>query len=256
MKRSFVITAIVIALACVIFTSVRYYLDSRLARATATIQISFSTIPADDGGGQITTGSGLGQSKMNDPVELSLDSPEVTQAAQEAGITANGEVDRARLLKIATTEPIRGTNSLEIVVKHESRPHAIALANAFANAAVRIQKEHNQKRIKTRLQALKTELTSPEKHLEIQGQELRSLMEEYTLPIPKLDHPFPNPNNIPKFANEEPTEYSTRQETYQKSLKAYQESKTTLQEITTRYPKATAAILQHTTSVIVHSYAR
>jgi hypothetical protein len=122
MKRSFVITAILIALACVIFTSVQYYLDS----------------------------------------------PEVTQAAQEAGITANGEIERARLLKIATTEPIRGTNSLEIVVKHESRPHA--LANAFANAAVRLQKEHNQKRIKTRLQALKTELTSQEKHLDDRSQ--------------------------------------------------------------------------------------
>lgn len=250
MKRPLVITAIVVALAGAIFASVQYYLDWRLPRATATVQVVFPTLISQEGAGQIITGPATHQFEFNDPVELALDSTEVKKAAQDA------QVDQDRLLKIASTHHIPDTNLIEIVVKHESRSHAVALANAFANGAIRLQEEHNQERVKTHLQSLKDELADQENHFKTKGHELRSLMEEFTLQIPKMSHQFPGPGDIPKFAEEKPSQYFHRQENYRKALEAFHESKAKLQETTARFPEASATMAQRSTSMIVQSYAR
>ena len=145
MRSKPLIFALIVIVLGLLAISIPYYLDARIPRATAVIQVHPLTLMA--------------RSYMESEFESPL-SPEVLEsAAQEIiSISPDNEANLQNLKAISSVTPRRGTDFIEITVKHQDREFAVLTANTLAKTYAKRRTEGEQQRAAAAFEALDEEL--------------------------------------------------------------------------------------------------
>ena len=150
-----------------------YYLDSRIPRATAILQVHPSTIMSSTSGMMM-------QGYMESEFET-ITSPEtLANAAETLNLTSE---ETASLREKVTTEPMRGTDFIKITVKHEDADRAIKIANAVAEAYVQRRAKTEESRAARALEVLDNELVAQDELVQKYLQEFRTAAETNSVKV-------------------------------------------------------------------------
>jgi len=87
--------------------------------------------------------------------------------------------------------PRRGTDFIEITVKHKSKPLAILVANTIAQTSVEHSQQISRNRAERALEALDDEITAQSVLVQDHRKELTILIQQYGIPINSSDNSSP-----------------------------------------------------------------
>lgn len=187
-----------------------FYLDSRIPRATATLQVHPTPLP--------TAAGKLYSGHMEGFFHLILSPETMNLAADRLNIPQQDRAEViAQMTKNVTAKPLRGTDFFEITAKDPDRKQAAKIANVVAHAAIQHRNEFQVIRANKFLERLDAEIASTKALLKNHRSSLQKILKQNNLPFPTGDTPFPSPENIPLLRS-----------SYSKTLNAFTDSHRTL----------------------------
>ena len=153
------------------------YLDSRIPRATAVVEIHpAAQIPARPATFSREGPSGLFNFILA-PETLRMALEQLQRETVENPIITASDIES--LAKNLQAEPRRGTDFIEITVKDESRENAVRLANAVARAFIERFNQAHSERNQRILEALDEEVLGQEDLIQENRKELIVLIQQY-----------------------------------------------------------------------------
>lgn len=175
MKRPLAKIVILAVIALTIYAAAIVYLDSRIPRATATVQVHPEMITRNP--------NRKTSSYMEHEYEIILAQETKRLAATLLGIEKNQQTEAIQLMdKNITTAPVRGTDFITITAKYHDPQQAVKIANAIAEAYAQRRALAESNRAKTALEALDNELEAQQKLVNTHKVHLVSFLKSYTPP--------------------------------------------------------------------------
>lgn len=151
--------------------AIAYYLDARIPRATAILQVHPAIHPPS-----------LPRIVTSHYMECEFETIASAQTLASAAESLDLSPEEKRTLKEKiTTEPIRGTDFIKIRVEHQDADQAIKIANAVAEAYVKRRAETEESRAARSMEALDNELVMQEEVIQKNLNEVQSIVEIYDI---------------------------------------------------------------------------
>lgn len=212
-----------------------FYLDSRVPRATATVQVH----PARFASNAI----GMTRSYMENEYEIILAQETRRLAATLLGIEKNQQAEAIQLMgENITTAPVRGTDFITITAKYPDPQQAAKIANAIAEAYAQRRSTAERDRAERAIAALDEELETQRELVATHKEKLVSLIQAYTPPL--LDE------------NGNPGDLSFRQNAYNKAKENYLQSREMLQDMKTQQQEARVLLKMPRDPITIHERAK
>jgi hypothetical protein len=229
-----------------------YYLDWRIPRATATVQVHplWSTSPSN---GFMTS------DYMENEFEAILSKETLTMAAESLGISED-ERDEALILmkKSIVTAPVRGSDFIEIIVKDQDPKKAAKVANAVAEAYAQNRAASANDRSKRALKALDEELNHQRELVAEHRADLEAILQRYDLEFPSDNKSFPEPNELQINDLDEldgTVDLSLRQNSYNQALETFTQSREMLREMKIKQDEARILLKVPFEPITIHQRA-
>jgi capsular polysaccharide biosynthesis protein len=255
MKRPLLIIGTLLALALITIPAVFFYLDWRIPRATATVQIHPSIIAISHGKNSDGTPHNMTRWFIESPTEKFLSAETLKLVIQKTDLFPNLDQGIRYLKKVTTAVPRKGTDFIDITVKHQPKEQAILLANTIAQVAAEHQKETEINRAGRALEALDEELDHQEILVADHRKVLETLMAQYKLPFPSNEKPFPTSKEIPSEPNADTVDLSLRQHTYTQALDSFQQSQAMLREMKIKQNESRTLLKTPRDPITIHQRA-
>jgi len=227
-----------------------WYLDARIPRATAVVQVHSDIIPPPsktfsrgrDGNffETIVSGETLKRALKN----LRSDN------AEKKALT-DGVIESLR--EKISAKPRRGTDFIEITAKHESKDEAIRIANAVAQAFLQRQNDIDRDRAKRALAALDEELEAQEVLVKKSRSELTPLIGSYGIPQFSGDQSAITPT---QETSDRVLTTAFPDKEYKQAKEAYDQSRIMLREMIIKQKEARRLLLTPPSSVTLHEPAQ
>lgn len=225
MKRLLATLVKLVVFACLATAAVLFYLDWRIPRATATVQVHPLQLCIPPGGV-------LHRSYMESEFETIESEETLNMAANALGIE-NGHRRKALILmkKNMEAKPLRGTDFIEITVKDQDPAQAVKIANAIAEAYAQRRASAESDRFKRALEALDGELLAQEELVNDYRKDLEFFLTEYNLEFPADNQTFPKPDDLPHDEIGGTVDLSLQQHTYNQAVETFTQSHAMLREM-------------------------
>jgi uncharacterized protein involved in exopolysaccharide biosynthesis len=227
--------------------AVIYYLDARIPRATAILQVHPSPFPRPLSG--ITTRH---THYMESEFDIILSQQTLETAAEALDLSPE---ETTRLKDKITTEPMRGSDFIKITVKHQNADQAIKIANAIAEAYAQRRKESEESRADAAIEALDNEILSQNELVQKNLREFRSAAE--TNKITVTTNSF-GPATF-QLEAQEPTDPLATSERISKVTRAkeeYEQSRAMLREMIIKQQEARVLLKMPREPVTIHERAK
>lgn len=167
MKHPLLKILTLIGVALIIYAATVFYLDWRIPRATATVQVHPTLSPF--------SGAGLRpRPYMESQYETAISNETLVIATQLLGIQENHQ--RAALLlmkKNVEEKPVRGTDFIAITAKYPDHDEAVRVANAVAEAYLQRRTSVENSRTNTALKALDDEVDRQQNEVTVYQNDLK-----------------------------------------------------------------------------------
>jgi len=216
-----------------------YYLDSRIPRATATVQVHPDIFT--DPNNYITTGPNH-KFTSND-----FASSEILLAVSKRIELKKSDEDSLSLLKkITTITPVRGSDIVKITVKHSPREEAVQIANAIAECVVEYGIAIQKTRATRTITILDKELEQQHELVDEHRKSLTVYIQSYFAALTDLKENNPD-NNI---------EISPRQEPYNQLKKTYEQSRDLFRELKIKQQETRTLLKTPHPPITIHERAQ
>ena len=157
------------------------------------------------------------------------------------------------LKKITTVTPRKGTDFVDITVKHSPKDQAIRIANAIAQVGVERGSAIQKSRSKRIDEALDEELINQEKRIAAHRKDLVTLFKEDQLDLPPEGEPFQKAS----FDHIQDTvDRSLRQHTHKQAIETYTQSRAMLHEMKIKQQETRIRIKGPHTPITIHQRAK
>lgn len=236
------IFAVVLSTICV---ATLFYLDWRIPRATATLQVHPSLIPASANGRMY---SGYMESEF----ETALSDETLTIASHSLGLT---EAAIPNLKKQLTVTPIRGSDFIKITAKDKLPKQAAKIANAVAEAYVQRRSAVSTARAKKAIEALDHERLSQEKLVQKRQDDFKAAVEKNKVTV--TTSPIGTPSIQLRVEEPvDPLEHSLRIHKVNQAMELYEQSRAMLREMKIKLDEAREILTQPLRPITIHERAR
>lgn len=225
--------------------AVAYYLDARIPRATAILQVHPSTIMSSTSGMMM-------QGYMESEFET-ITSPEtLANAAETLNLTSE---ETASLREKVTTEPMPGTDFIKITVKHEDADRAIKIANAVAEAYVQRRAKTEESRAARALEVLDNELVAQDELVQKYLQEFRTAAETNSVKVSSSSF-GPATFELQTEEPNDPVEVSLRMSRVTQAKEDYEQAGALLHEMKIKQQEARVLLKMPREPVTIHERAK
>jgi hypothetical protein len=239
----------IIFASCFLIAGILCYLTWPLPRATATIQIhpSFIAIPSN---GHSHSGY------MENECKIILSNEALTIAANTLAIPKDQHNEAFLLIKKNTkTNPIRGTDFIEITVKNKAPDQAAKIANAIAEAYAQRRAEMTNARAKKILKILDGELSAQKEMIDDHRKDLEVILESHNLEFPADDKTFPKANDLPAGHFTGDSDPFLRRHPYDQALETFEQSRAMLREMKIKQKEARILLKMPRKPITIHKRA-
>ena len=178
---------------------------------------------------------------MESPTEKFLSHKALLTVTQRIGLEMS-EKDLQLLKKNTTATPRRGTDYIDITVKHSPREEAIRLANAIAEVGVEREAATEKKRAERALEALDKEITRQS-----------DIVQEHREAITFIIHEY----GIPSMTDTSDTiDIDYNPSPYNQAKENYEQSRNMLQKMKTKQQEARTLLKTPRTPITIHQLAQ
>ncbi len=225
--------------------AVAYYLDARIPRATAILQVHPSPI--------ISSTSGMMMQGYMESEFETITSPEtLANAAETLNLTSD---ETASLREKVTTEPMRGTDFIKITVKHEDADRAIKIANAVAEAYVQRRAKTEESRAVRALESLDNELVAQDDLVQKYLQEFRTAAETNNVKVSSSSF-GPATFELQTEEPNDPVEAPLRMSRVTQAKEDYEQAGSLLREMKIKQQEARVLLKMPREPVTIHERAK
>jgi len=232
---------------------VHYYLDFRIPRATAIIQVHPSLISTS----QHSQSGIISRKYMESEFETPLSQETLTQAAIALGISEDKREEALlSMKKNVTASPLRGADFIKITAKDEDQKQAARVANAIAEAYMQRRLESEISRAKGALEALDNELIAQKELVSSSRQELQNLLKKIGYNFPAEDLSFPKVTELPYHTAEGTIEVTLAQHPYNQAVENFTQARAMLREMKLQQQEARVLLKMPRAPVTIHERAK
>jgi len=249
MKRPLLIFGILFLIAV---PAILFYLDWRIPRATATVQVHPTMISYHPTGP-------IYSSYMENEFETILALETLKMAAESLEISEEVRDDALILMhKNIIAAPVRGTDFIEITVKDQDPKNAAKIANAVAEAYAQRRATTENERSKRALEALDEELNHQEELVAEHRTDLEAILQRYDLEFPSDNKSFPKANELQINNLDEldgTISLSLRQHSYNQALETFTQSRDMLREMKIKQEEVRVLLKMPREPITIHQRA-
>lgn len=192
---------------------------------------------------------------MENEFEKFLEPQTLIKASRNAGLLGTDDENIEFLKKVTTISTERGTDFINVTVKHESKVMAAALANSIAQATIWERTLSDLDRNKKISKVLHEEIEAQKNIVRDHRAKLREYLKLHQLPYPDDGHSFPEANEIRSSGNMNQAAFEKSLNTYQKTLKEFHTSRSTLREMSVKHIEARKLLAEAKPSLTFHQRA-
>jgi uncharacterized protein involved in exopolysaccharide biosynthesis len=239
MKHPLTKILILTGLTVAIYAATVFYLDSRIPRATATIQVHPTILSRNTGDSH---GRLISRHYMESEFESILSEPTLAAAATLLGIEEKNHPEAILSMKEnVITASVRETDIITITAKDPDPEKAVKIANAIAEAYAQRRAFAEEDRAKRALTALDEELAAQQGLVDSHLKALNSL------PAKSDDSPHPN---------EHITKLPLKQNSHDQAKETYAQSRNMLREMKIKQQEARVLLKRPRHPITIHERAQ
>ena len=165
--------------------------------------------------------------------------------------------DNITLLKKITTATLRkGTDFIDITVKHAPKDQAIRIANAIAEAGAERKALSEKDNIKRAFRALDEEWATQEKVVNDHRTDLRTFLTYYKMPFPPDEESFLKPEEINFSDHDDPLQRSISQQVYRETLDDFNQARGMLREMKIKQQETRDLLKRPRIPITIHQRAK
>lgn len=237
-----------LTLILVLGLSVTAYLDYRIPRATATVQLHPSILALHP--------AGVTRSYMENEFEAILAHETLSLAASLLEIEKSHQDKAVQNMKEnVTTAPIRGTDFITITAKDLDPQKAIDIANAIAEAYAQRRAKSKKIRAECALQVLDEELATQQKLVTAHRTDLTNLMTQIKIPFPPDGKPFLKSDGIKFEEQVDSIQRSIYRESYDEEVANFSQSRDMLRKMKIAQKEARTLLKNPRPPITIHERA-